>query len=210
MSTAISNESYDGYCGTSYAAKMLGLSVGTVQSLVEKNELIAWKTQGGHRRISMKSIEVYHRRHNLLSTSLLREKGHLRVLVVEDDEATRLMMQATLNQWGFPLDAVMYESAVEVLLDMPIVQPDVLITDLRMPRVDGFEFLRTLNEHRLFVDLVVIVISGLSLEEANSKGGLPEGVHFMQKPIDFNWLRGFLEAIFSVRQTSSHSKTADY
>lgn len=40
-------EPYDGYCGTSYAAKMLGISVGTVQGLVEKNDLKAWKTQGG-------------------------------------------------------------------------------------------------------------------------------------------------------------------
>ena len=42
----------DEYCGTSYAAKLLNLSVGTVQTLVEKNELEAWKTQSGHRRIS--------------------------------------------------------------------------------------------------------------------------------------------------------------
>jgi excisionase family DNA binding protein len=46
----------DEYCGTSYAAKLLNLSVGTVQTLVEKNELEAWKTQGGHRRISIQSI----------------------------------------------------------------------------------------------------------------------------------------------------------
>ena len=38
----------DEYCGTSYAAKLLNLSVGSIQSLVEKNELRAWKTQGGH------------------------------------------------------------------------------------------------------------------------------------------------------------------
>jgi excisionase family DNA binding protein len=46
-------DSTDEYCGTSYAAKLLNLSVGSVQSLVEKNELVAWKTQGGHRRISI-------------------------------------------------------------------------------------------------------------------------------------------------------------
>ena len=35
-------DSTDEYCGTSYAAKLLNLSVGSIQSLVEKNELFAW------------------------------------------------------------------------------------------------------------------------------------------------------------------------
>ena len=59
MNMPPSKEPYDGYCGTSYAAKMLGISVGTVQGLVEKNDLKAWKTQGGHRRISLQSIQPY-------------------------------------------------------------------------------------------------------------------------------------------------------
>ncbi|MBS4049565.1 MAG: excisionase family DNA-binding protein, partial [Alphaproteobacteria bacterium] len=44
------------YCGTFYAAKVLGMSVGTVQALVQRGELKAWRTQGGHRRISLESI----------------------------------------------------------------------------------------------------------------------------------------------------------
>ena len=44
--------SSEDYCGTSDAAKLLGLSVATVQSLVEKGEIEAWKTLGGHRRIA--------------------------------------------------------------------------------------------------------------------------------------------------------------
>ena len=99
-------EPYDGYCGTSYAAKMLGISVGTVQGLVEKNDLKAWKTQGGHRRISLQSIQDYQRRHNLAPASMMQGEDRLRVLVVEDDENTRLMLQANFDQWGLPLDAV--------------------------------------------------------------------------------------------------------
>ena len=91
MNLPASKEPYDGYCGTSYAAKLLGISVGTVQGLVEKNDLKAWKTQGGHRRISLQSIREYQRRHNLMPASLMQGEDRLRVLVVEDDENTRLM-----------------------------------------------------------------------------------------------------------------------
>jgi excisionase family DNA binding protein len=200
MNMPPSKEPYDGYCGTSYAAKMLGLSVGTVQGLVEKNDLKAWKTQGGHRRISLQSIQDYQRRHNLAPVSMMYGDDHLRVIVVEDDESTRLMLQANFDQWGLPLDAVMYSSAIEALLDMPSLQPQVLLTDLKMPNVDGFEFLKTLITHNLFSNLAVVVITGMSPQDVQAKGGLPEGVHMLQKPIDMDWLHGFFDALMSVQQ----------
>ena len=193
-------ESQESYCGTTYAAKLLGMSVGTVQTLVEKGELQAWKTQGGHRRISMQSIYDYQRRHNMAPISLLRSEDRLRVMVVDDDESTRLMLQAQFDQWNAPLDVTLYGSAMEALLDMFSMQPDVLLTDLRMPHVDGFEFLRTLSEHSVFQKLAVVVITGLSAEDVAQKGGLPEGVQMMQKPLDLEWLKGFFDALMSVRQ----------
>jgi excisionase family DNA binding protein len=206
MNFSSSKEPYDGYCGTSYAAKLLGVSVGTVQGLVEKNDLKAWKTQGGHRRISMQSIQEYQRRHNLSPASLTQGEDRLRVLVVEDDEATRVMLQSNFDQWGLPLDAIMYSSAMEALLDMPTMQPQVLLTDLRMPNVDGFEFLRTLSEHTIFNSLAVVVITGMSPDEISAKGGLPDGVQLLQKPIDLDWLRGFLDALMSVRQINRRAR----
>lgn len=193
-------ESYDGYCGTSYAAKLLGMSVGTVQGLVEKNELKAWKTQGGHRRISLQSIYDYQRLHHIAPASVIRAEERLRVMVVEDDEATRLMLQTNFDQWNTLLDVIMYDSAVEALLDMLSLQPDVLLTDLRMTHVDGFQFLRTLSQHALFQKLVVVVLTGMMDEEIKQAGGLPEGVHVLHKPVDLDWLKGFFDALVSVRQ----------
>jgi len=207
MNLPPSKEPYDGYCGTSYAAKMLGISVGTVQGLVEKNDLKAWKTQGGHRRISLQSIQEYQRRHNLAPASMLQGEDRLRVLVVEDDENTRLMLQANFDQWGLPLDAVMYSSAMEALLDMPSLQPQVLLTDLKMPNVDGFEFLKTLSAHNLFSKLAVVVMTGMSAEEVRAKGGLPDGVQLLQ-PIDMDWLHGFFDALMSVRQINRRARQA--
>jgi excisionase family DNA binding protein len=206
MSTQFSKEPYDGYCGTSYAAKLLGISVGTVQGLVEKNELKAWKTQGGHRRISLQSIHDYQRRHNLTPAALMQDEDRLRVLVVEDDENTRLMLQASFDQWGMPLDVVMYASAVEAMLDMPSFHPQLLMTDLLMPNIDGFELLKTLSMHNMFRSLAVVVMTGMSPEQVRSKGGLPDGVHMLQKPIDMDWLRGFLDALLSMRQANRRAR----
>ena len=201
-------ESYDGYCGTSYAAKLLGMSVGTVQGLVEKNELKAWKTQGGHRRISLQSIHDYQRQHHIAAGVVLHTQDRLRLMVVEDDEPTRLMLQSNFDQWEVPLDVVMYDSAVEALLDMTSMHPDVLMTDLRMPHVDGFQFLRKLSQHTVFQRLVVVVMTGLSEQDIEDAGGLPDGVHVMHKPIDLEWLKGFLDALMSMRKIDQRPRVA--
>ena len=119
MKLEIARDDYDGYCGTSYAAKLLKLSVGTVQNLVESNSLRAWKTQGGHRRISLQSIQEYLLVNNLEVPAWHSDNSRLRVLLIEDDESTRVMYQAHFDQWALPTDVVMYASAMEVLLDMP-------------------------------------------------------------------------------------------
>lgn len=196
-------DGYDGYCGTSYAAKLLNLSVGTIQNLVEINSLKAWKTQGGHRRISLQSIQEYQYANNLETTAWYSSDAKLRVLVVEDDENTRLMYQAYLDRWALPLDVTMYASAMEALLDMPAMQPQVLLTDLNMPEMDGFKFLKTLREHKLFATLPIIVMTGLTSAQIAQKGGLPKEVQVLQKPIDMEWLRGFLEALITVRKINS-------
>ncbi len=195
-----STDGYDGYCGTSYAARLLKLSVGTIQNLVESNTLKAWKTQGGHRRISLQSIQEYQYANNLAPASLYSNDVKLRVLVVEDDENSRLMYQAYFDRWSLPLDVVIYASAMEALLDMPAMQPQVLLTDLNMPDMDGFKFIKTLREHKLFASLPVIAITGLTTTQIEEKGGLPKDVQILQKPIDMEWLHGFLDAIITVRK----------
>ena len=193
-------DNYDGYCGTSYAAKVLKLSVGTIQNLVESNALKAWKTHGGHRRISLQSIKDYQFANKLEATAWYTNDVSLRILVVEDDENTRLMYQAHFDSWTLALDVVMYASALEALLDMPAMQPQVLLTDLNMPYMDGFKFLKTVCEHKLFSSLPIIVLTGLSNDQIADKGGLPKEVHVLQKPIDMEWLRGYLEALITVRK----------
>lgn len=208
MKKRLPSELHDGYCGTSYASRLLGLSIGTVQALVEKNELVAWKTQGGHRRISLASIRKYQLQHNLPSEqSSTSPPGRLlRVLIIDDDEATRLMLMASLEQWGMAVDAHLYESAVDALLDLTSWKPHVILTDLRMPHMDGFEFLRSLSKHETYQDMAIVAMSGLSHDDIHAKGGLPDGVQYMQKPVDMEWLRGFFDAVLILRQINQRPR----
>lgn len=191
-----SNFSSEDYCGTSYAAKLLGLSVATVQSLVEKGEIEAWKTLGGHRRIALHSINAYLAKNSpRLSRADTDPKSRLRVLLVEDDEVTRELYRLHFESWSLPVDCTWMPSALEALMDIASMRPDLLITDLSMPGVDGIEMLKALKRNQQLADMQIVVISGLSLEAIAARGGLPEDAYRIQKPINFDWLQGFMAAL---------------
>lgn len=184
------------YCGTSYAAKLLGLSVATVQSLVEKGEVDAWKTLGGHRRIALQSINAYLARNSpQLSGADVNPKHRLRVLIVEDDESTRDLYRCQFDEWDLPVDCTWMTSALEALMDIASMRPDLLITDLSMAGVDGFEMLKALKRNQQLADMQVVVISGLPAEAIAERGGLPLHAHLLQKPVNFDWLQGYLTAL---------------
>lgn len=184
------------YCGTSYAAKLLGLSVATVQSLVEKGEIEAWKTLGGHRRIALQSINAYLARYSpQLSRVDTNPKHRLRVLIVEDDEATRELYRAYFEEWDMPVDCTWMPSALEAMMDIASMRPDLLITDLSMPGVDGIEMLKVLKRNQQLADMQIVVISGLPAEAIAERGGLPPHAHLLKKPVNFDWLQGYVTAL---------------
>jgi excisionase family DNA binding protein len=185
------------YCGTFYAAKLLRLSVGTIQALVEKNELEAWKTKGGHRRISMQSIRDYQEKRGI--TELVEKHPQLRVLLVEDDAVFLEVMRATIEKWSLPIDCTTMTSALEAMLDMASIRPDVLLTDVNMPDVDGLELIRRISSNPMFSDMIILAVTGLSAEQIRDKGGLPTHVKLVPKPVDFMWLHGFFDALSLVR-----------
>jgi len=186
----------DDYCGTTYAAKLLGLSVATVQSLVEKGEIEAWKTLGGHRRLSLRAINAYLQKNSpQLAPADFDPRNRLSVLVVEDDEGARELYKAQFEEWDMAVDCSFMPSALEALMDIASMRPDLLITDLNMPGVDGMEMLRAVKRNQQLLVMQILVISGLPKEAVAEKGGLPPNSHYLEKPINFDWLHGYVTAL---------------
>lgn len=193
--------SSEDYCGTSYAAKLLGLSVATVQSLVEKGEIEAWKTLGGHRRIALQSINAYLAKNSpQLSRVDTDPKSRLRVLMVEDDEDTRELYRCQFEDWDLPVDCTWMPSALEAMMDIASMRPDLLITDLSMPGVDGIEMLKALKRNVQLADMQIVVISGLPPDAIAARGGLPPHAHLLKKPVNFEWLHGYLTALVTANR----------
>lgn len=179
-------------CGTSKAAQLLQLSVGTVQSLVDKKVLDAWTTEGGHRRISMASIHAYQDQQQKLPALERLMEDRLKVMVVDDDALTRHLLQDACLSTHPRIDCCALSSGIEALLTLPIFKPQIIILDLLMPGVDGWEMVRQVKQKEGYEQLQIISISALQEPELQKHGGPPKGSHFISKPVDLGWLKGYL------------------
>lgn len=190
--------SYDteSHCGTGYAAKVLGMSVGTIQKLVGNNVLQAWKTRGGHRKITMASLEEYKHKLGKVRHQYSSKDHRLRVLLVEDDAVTLQMVQGYCNNAPLPVHCTAMASSMQALIHITDIQPDLLITDLDMPGIDGFELLRLLRQNPRFDQMALMVLTALTPEEIQARGELPQGTICLFKPAKASWFMGFFAGIF--------------
>ena len=193
QSTVMSDE----VCTTQVAAQMLGISVSLVQQLVETGVLDAWKTQGGHRRIPIKAVLDY--KHKLAGSMGRDAGGRATILVIEDNAIQRALYQRQFAAWDLPADFIFCENGYQALLQIARRPPDILLADIVMEGIDGFEVVRTVMTDPELADVSIAILSGLPADELAARGGVPEGVVLFPKPINYDELRGYLRASVAQR-----------
>lgn len=176
---------------TKQAAELLGVSLRTAQLWVESGVLKAWKTAGGHRRIAQESVD-----------SLLKEKGEalgstsdnnpFRILVVEDDPDILRLYQLAIESWGLPVEIHTAVNGIEGLLRIGQFRPNVLISDLLMPNMDGVEMISQLRSNPEYETMTIVVITSLDPDEIKERGGLPGNVKLFSKPIPFEQIEAIV------------------
>ena len=179
------------YYTTVEASKALGVSVRTVQLWVENGSLDAWKTAGGHRRIVADSVQR-HLADQQPEMKKVKAKNGKRILIVEDNPTVAKFYEAVINSWNKGVDVVIKEDGFEGLLDIGQTPPDVLISDIYMPGMDGLQMIRSLYKSEQLRSDQIIVISGLSNENIQERGGIPSGIEFFKKPVSVESLKEVL------------------
>jgi len=188
--------SQDDVYTTREAARRLGVSLRTVQLWVESGTLPAWKTMGGHRRISREVVDRLVREQEV-SLEVGPADQRLTILVVEDEESLRKLYEQKLLSWDLPLEILTAANGYEALLMIGDKRPDLLIADLSMPGMDGFRMIRTLSSAKEFRDLEIIVVTALDGTEIEQRGGLPEGIRVLRKPIPFAELESIVRGHYT-------------
>jgi CheY-like chemotaxis protein len=123
-----------------------------------------------------------------------------RILLVDDEPSIRFVLGAVLEQSGYTVDSA--EDGFAALRKLRTAMPDLVITDLRMPNMNGFELLSVLRTR--FPQLPTIAISGEFLRAANES---PIADAFFQKgnyPID-----GLLDTVSRLLSTVREKHTIE-
>lgn len=201
-----SPEGSEVFCTTREAAEMLHVSLRTVQLWVEAGVLKAWKTDGGHRRLPLSSVQALIKERMGDSATpapaadpAANDSGEFSVLVLEDDEDMLQLYRLTLPAWKLPVRFIFVSSVFEALVEIGRRPPDLLITDLRISGVDGFEIIKVLRADPVLSGLNVVVVSGMEPEEIEARGGLSPEITVFSKPLSFELLQGYVKACLAHR-----------
>ncbi len=105
-----------------------------------------------------------------------------RILVVEDDVNTRKLMQAVLSQNGYePVPAADGVEALDILDKKHI---DLILLDIMMPRMDGYEFTEIIRDNQMLRDIPILMVTARETPADKRKGFLIGTDDYMVKPVD--------------------------
>ena len=171
---------------TAEVARRLGVSIPTVQRWVDAGHLRAWKTVGGHRRIEAESAERLFAARDSNAETIEPGNGNasLSVMLVDDNPDDRDILVA-LVQTALPGARIsIAENGFQALVAIGRAVPDILITDIVMPNMNGVQMLRELSTECEVRPAAIIAVSSKTPAQFAKLGQLPKDVSFVPKPFD--------------------------
>lgn len=107
------------------------------------------------------------------------------VLVIDDDVSLQMVLEIALRQAGFQVELA--SNGEEGLERLEVIQPDVLISDVMMPHMDGVQFFNAIRERLQYEGIPIIVMTALNRKPwfADLEA---EGAVIVSKPFDVEQL----------------------
>ncbi len=110
-----------------------------------------------------------------------------RILVVDDDELVRLTIRKWLEREGY--DVIAAEDGKSGLKAARQCEPDLILLDITMPRMNGFEVLQRLGKREETMCIPVIMVTGVDTEEAHNEAMYQYADSYLVKPVPREELR---------------------
>ena len=146
------------FLSTRQSAKVLQVSLGTVQKMVELGELIAWKTRGGHRRILASSLEQQLQRRK----RAMRQKSTLHCLalgIFRRIENGQELLEST-QEWQLKVEMEVAIDSLEGLMKAVSMAPDLIFLDALIPPVEQVHLIHYLSKNKETQRIPILVDEG--------------------------------------------------
>jgi two-component system, OmpR family, response regulator RpaA len=172
---------------TSEVARMLGAAVGSVSKWIDDGQLAAGRTPGGHRRVARENLIAFLYRQKLpVPPELL--PSNPKVLIVDDEPSITRWLTAEIASARPELEVLIAHDGFTAGEIVASSRPQVVVLDLRMPGIDGYEVCRRIKARPDTVNTVVLMMTAYPLAE-NEKRATDAGAQALfAKPLNLTAL----------------------
>jgi excisionase family DNA binding protein len=160
------------------AAKYLGVAQSTIRKWSDTGRVPAFYTPGGHRRYRRMDLDAFLER----SGPGGKPKDGPTVLVVDDDPGVRQVVRLSLELEGYLVKEA--GGAEEGLAAVENEAPDLILLDVMMPHVDGWEMLRRIQERHGAGSIPIVMFSGKVDAQTAAQATARGAQGFVGKPFD--------------------------
>lgn len=188
-------------------AKLCHVSPLSIINWVNAGRLPAFRTPGGHRRIRREDLVRFMRENGIPIPEDIRDgSGRPKVLVVDDEASIREVLAEHLTTRSNPYEVVMAADGFEAGRLVATFRPDVVLLDLRMPGLDGFQVCRTIKADPESSSTTVIAMTGYYSPETESRILECGAVRCFAKPFEPATMSAFIDSIFEQHGSKSRRR----
>ncbi|MHC4428029.1 MAG: response regulator [Planctomycetota bacterium] len=189
------------------AAKLCHVSPLSIINWVNAGRLAAFRTPGGHRRIRREDLVMFMRENGLpLPDELKQGSGRRRVLIVDDEASIRELLAEHLSKRPRePFEVSMAADGFEAGRLVASFRPDVVLLDLRMPGLDGFQVCKTIKADPETSGTMVVAMTGYHTPETEARILECGATRCFAKPFDPGAIASFIDSELA-RQGGSRTR----
>jgi excisionase family DNA binding protein len=143
----------------SEASKICGVSLKTLINWVDAGHIKAYRTLGGHRRIERDELYRFMEEHKMPIPKEQKADKRKRILVVDDDKIIVESIVLALEEDEHGYDVISAGDGFEAGLQVSHFKPDLLILDIMMPDINGYEVCKRIKGNPESQRIKVIVLS---------------------------------------------------
>jgi excisionase family DNA binding protein len=151
------------------ASKFCGVSPKTIINWIESGHIEAYRTVGGHRRIKRVNLETFMRKQGIPVPQEEPVEERKRILVVDDDPIIVETIVQALEEEEHDYEVISASDGFEAGLQVNHFRPHLLILDIMMPDIKGYEVCKRIKCDDSTKDTKIIVLSAYLDEEKFKK-----------------------------------------
>ncbi len=129
---------------------------------------------------------------------MLNSNNSNKILIVDDERSMRMQLESMLS--GDEYHIFTLDSGIKVLENLGQMAPDLIILDLMMPEIDGFEVCRRVKANSQFQHIPIILVTVLDSKKALAQGLEAGADDFLQKPVSKLELRARVRSMLRIKR----------